>query len=693
MGMDIMSMRYFKMIKGKQSINRLQSYLMTPFLCSAVIIVANVVMLAVDRRAAVVMLPASCICLLLSVVLYLYRKPLLLKDLVNFSMEHAQVQNQLLRALPMPYAIIDEAGKILWINYAFQKEIGKEKNKNIRTLFPEVKRKDIPVDDEHKIINVRHGERYLRLELVNVVLPEEFTDGGAVGSGEYEGLPRLLALYIFDETESIGLRKTMEEEQMVAGLIYLDNYEEAMALVDEVRVTVISALVDRKITRYFAQMGAVIKKLEKDRYFVAVKQKYLPVMTEDHFRILEDVRTMNTGTEIAFTLSIGLGCGAATYEGNYEYARTAIDMALGRGGDQAVIKDGENIFYHGGKSQATEKNTRVKARVKAHALKELLLSKEEVLIMGHKLGDVDSLGAAIGLYRAAVTLDRKARIVINDITAPLRPVIEKFKTDGEYPEDMFFNSSQAMEAVTRNTVVIVVDVNRPSVTECPELLTMSDYVVILDHHRQTRDSVSSAVLSYVEPYASSTCELVAEILQYIGDDIKIRGIEADVMYGGIILDTDSFLSRTGVRTFEAAAFLRRSGADMTRVRKIFRDKMEDHKAQAEAVRSAEIFENVFAISTCPAEGVESPTIVGAKAANELLNVVGVDASIVLTDYQNKIYVSARSGGEINVQLVMEKLGGGGHSTMAGAQLTGCTVQEALQYVKVTIKQMLDEGEI
>lgn len=681
------------MKKGKQSINRLQSYLTTPFLFTVVIIVANVAVLAVDRKAAAVMAPASCICLFFSIALYFYRKPLLLKELVNFSMEHAQVQNQLLRALPMPYAIIDEAGKILWINYAFQREIGKEKNKNLRALFPEVKRKDIPVDDEHKILNVRHGDRYLRLELVNVVLPGEFTDSGFSGVGEGEEFPRLLALYVFDETESIGLKKTMEEEQMVAGLIYLDNYEEAMAMVDEVRVTVISALVDRKITRYFAQMGAVIKKLEKDRYFVAVKQKYLSVMTEDHFRVLEDVRTMNTGTEIAFTLSIGLGCGAATYEGNYEYARTAIDMALGRGGDQAVIKDGENIFYHGGKSQATEKNTRVKARVKAHALKELLLSKEEVLIMGHKLGDVDSLGAAIGLYRAAATLDRKARIVINDITAPLRPVVEKFKSDGEYPEDLFINSSQAMEAVTRNTVVIVADVNRPSVTECQELLEMSDYVVVLDHHRQTRDSIASAVLSYVEPYASSTCELVAEILQYISDDIKIRGIEADVMYGGIILDTDSFLSRTGVRTFEAAAFLRRSGADMTRVRKIFRDKMEDHKAQAEAVRSAEIFENVFAITTCPAEGVESPTIVGAKAANELLNVVGVDASIVLTDYQNKIYVSARSGGEINVQLVMEKLGGGGHSTMAGAQLTGCTVQEALQYVKVTIKQMLDEGEI
>ena len=247
--------------------------------------------------------------------------------------------------------------------------------------------------------------------------------------------------------------------------------------------------------------------------------------------------------------------------------------------------------------------------------------------------------------------------------------------------------------VTRNTVVIVVDVNRPSITECPGLLDMSDYVVVLDHHRQARDSITDAVLSYVEPYASSTCELVAEILQYMGDNIRIKGVEADVMYGGIIMDTDSFLSRTGVRTFEAAAFLRRCGADMTRVRKMFRDKMEDHKAQAEAVRSAEIFENIFAITVCPADGVESPTIVGAKAANELLNIVGIDASVVLTDYQDKIYISARSVGEVNVQLIMEKLGGGGHSTMAGAQLTGCTVQEALEYVKVTIKQMLDEGEI
>ncbi len=678
------------MKKSNQSVSRLRRFLLMPFIFNIVMIVTNLAVLLVDRKAGGVMGIGSCICVGISAAFYFYKEPLLLKDLIDFSMEHAQVQNQLLRELPVSYAIIDDTGKTLWSNNAFQEMAGKERGKNIKNLFPEVRRKDIPKKDERKVINVQHGERFLRLELVNVSLPEEISEKGVLEDGIRT---RLLALYVFDETESVGLRKTIEEQQMVAGLVYLDNYDEAMAAIDEVRATVITALVDRKISRYFSQMGAVITKQEKDKYFVAVMRKYLDTMTEDHFSLLENVKTVNTGTEIAITLSIGLGVGASTYEGNYEYARTAIDMALGRGGDQAVIKDGENISYHGGKSQATEKNTRVKARVKAHALRELLMSKEEVLIMGHKLGDIDSLGAAIGLYRAAVSLDRKARIVINDITSTLRPVIEKFKTRGEYPEDMFYDSSRAMETVTRNTVVIVVDANRPSITECPGLLDMSDYVVVLDHHRQARDSITDAVLSYVEPYASSTCELVAEILQYMGDNIKIRGVEADVMYGGIIMDTDSFLSRTGVRTFEAAAFLRRCGADMTRVRKMFRDKMEDHKAQAEAVCEAEIFEDIFAITVCPAEGVESPTIVGAKAANELLNIVGVDASVVLTDYQNKIYISARSVGEVNVQLIMEKLGGGGHSTMAGAQLTGCTVEEAKEYIKVTIKQMLDEGEI
>ena len=658
------------MKKTNQSVSRLRRFLLMPFVFDIVIIITNLAVLLIDRRAGGVMGIGSCICVGISAVFYFYKEPLLLKDLIDFSMEHAQVQNQLLRELPVSYAIMDDTGKILWSNDSFQEMAGKERGKNIKNLFPEVRRKDLPKNDERKIINVQHGEKFLRLELVNVTLPDEFTESEILENGMHT---KLLALYVFDETESVGLKQTIEDQKMVAGLIYLDNYDEAMAAIDEVRATVI--------------------KLEKDKYFVAVMQKYLATMKEDHFSLLENVKTVNTGNEIAITLSIGLGVGAPTYEGNYEYARTAIDMALGRGGDQAVIKDGENISYHGGKSQTTEKNTRVKARVKAHALKELLLSKEEVLIMGHKLGDIDSLGAAIGLYRAAVSLDRKARIVINDITSTLRPVVEMFQTRGEYPEDMFYDSSKAMEMVTRNTVVIVVDVNRPSITECPGLLDMSDYVVVLDHHRQARDSITDAVLSYVEPYASSTCELVAEILQYMGDNIRIKGVEADVMYGGIIMDTDSFLSRTGVRTFEAAAFLRRCGADMTRVRKMFRDKMEDHKAQAEAVRSAEIFENIFAITVCPADGVESPTIVGAKAANELLNIVGIDASVVLTDYQDKIYISARSVGEVNVQLIMEKLGGGGHSTMAGAQLTGCTVQEALEYVKVTIKQMLDEGEI
>ena len=396
---------------------------------------------------------------------------------------------------------------------------------------------------------------------------------------------------------------------------------------------------------------------------------------------------------MAVTLSIGLGMGGGSYIQNYEYARTAIDMALGRGGDQAVVKDGETISYYGGKSQSQEKNTRVKARVKAHALRELVETREQVFIMGHKIGDMDSLGAGIGIYRACSALNKNAHIVLDDITTSVRPILERFMNNPDYPEDMFIRGDRAVEMADSNSLLVVVDVNRPNFTECSPLLEMIPTIVVLDHHRQTRESITNAVLSYVEPYASSTCEMVAEILQYMGDNIRIRQAEADAMYAGIVIDTNNFMNKTGVRTFEAAAFLRRNGADVTRVRKIFRDSMSDYKAKAEAVRHAEVFEDAFAISICPADGVESPTIIGAQAANELLNIVGIKASIVLTEYQNKIYISARSIDEVNVQLIMEKLGGGGHMSVAGAQLKGCTIAQGVERVKATIKKMLDEGEL
>lgn len=374
-----------------------------------------------------------------------------------------------------------------------------------------------------------------------------------------------------------------------------------------------------------------------------------------------------------------------------EYARSAMDLALARGGDQAVVKVKDQITYYGGKTQQVEKNTRVKARVKAQALRELVEGKDKVVVMGHKLPDADAFGAAVGIYRAAKTLNKKAYIVANEVTTSVRPMLDLFTEINSQEPGIVIGSSQAKEIVDKNTVVVVVDTNRPSYTECEEILSMSSTLVVFDHHRRGNEAIAHAALSYIEPNASSACEMVAEILQYFADNVRLKGGEADCMYAGIVIDTDNFMTKTGVRTFEAAAFLRRCGADLTRVRKMFRNDMAEYKARAEAVRHAEVYRG-FALSTCPGKGLISPTIVGAQAANELLNIVGVRASMVLTEYNNKIYVSARSIDEVNVQVMMEKIGGGGHLNIAGAQLT-CSVEEAMRTIRKLIDQMIEEGEL
>jgi c-di-AMP phosphodiesterase-like protein len=340
-----------------------------------------------------------------------------------------------------------------------------------------------------------------------------------------------------------------------------------------------------------------------------------------------------------------------------------------------------------------EKNTRVKARVKAHALREIITGKDRVIVMGHRMPDVDSFGSAVGICRVAQALERKTHIVLNEVPSAIQPLVDLFKNNPEYDEDLIVSSQQAMELANNNTVLVVVDVNKPSITECPELLRTCKSVVVLDHHRQGAETIENATLSYVEPYASSACEMVSEILQYTYDNIKIRPEEADCMYSGIMVDTNNFMTKTGVRTFEAAAFLRRNGADVTRVRKLFREDALEYKARADAVSQAEIYKQFFAISVCTADELPSPTVIGAQAANELLNIRGVKASFVLTDYQGKIYVSARSIDEVNVQIIMEKMGGGGHMSTAACQMEGIGLVEAIGIVKRTIDDMLENGEI
>lgn len=671
----------------------LKSYLCGPMFLTILLVLADVGLCLYDVVIGIVLSGFTVVYFTVELTLYHYMKPHLANEIINFATQYATVQKHLLNDFEIPYALLDYTGKILWVNERFSELIGVDRNyhKSISTLFSTVTREFLQKNEKPQNVKIEKQDRIFRISLNRIYFDDIMDDSVAIevdGSKEF-----LTALYLFDETELNRSKQENLEQKQVSALVYIDNYDEALDSIEDVKRSLLVALVDRKVNQYFTKMDALVRKIEKDKYFVVFKYKYLKELMEDKFSILEDVKTVKVGNEMSVTLSIGVGFKGTSYNEGYEQARAAIDLALGRGGDQVVVKEEEDILYFGGKAKQVERNTRVKARVKAHALREIIESRENVLIMGHSLTDVDALGAGIGIFCAARILGKKAQIVINNPTTSIRPLMECFSVDNGYPEDMFINSEMALELVRRNTLVMVVDTNRPSYTECPELLEEADTVVVFDHHRQNSEVIVNPVLSYIEPYASSACEMVAEVLQYFQNGLKLSAAEADCIYAGILIDTNNFMTKTGVRTFEAAAYLKRSGADVTRVRKMLRNDMACYKARAEAVRHAEVYRGAFAISICPSEDVESPTIVGAQAANELLNIIGIKASFVLTEYAGKIYISSRSIDEINVQLIMERLGGGGHLNVAGAQLTNCTLLQAKHTIMETLDEMLKEGDI
>lgn len=671
-------------------------YLQWPLFLSAFLIVLTAIVGAVSLKAGIIVSIFTLVYVGIALWLYFSRKRGMLQGLISFASEYGKSSQVLMDEMLIPYGITDKTGHFLWANGQFQSILAEDKSgvRNITAIFPEVTRQMLATGGQIVSVHSSFGDKKYRVDLKEVNL-DLFTREAIRDGEEKEGgdSASVTAVYLIDETQMLKYRQQVNDQKLVAGLIYLDNYDEALESVEEVRRSLLIALIDRKINKYIGSLEGIVKKLEKDKYFFVMKRQYMLKMQEEHFSILEDVKTVNIGNDMAVTLSIGIGMNGETYGQNYEYARASIDMALGRGGDQAVVKDGDKIQYYGGKAQQMEKTTRVKARVKAHALRELMENKDRLLIMGHRMADIDSFGAAVGIYRIAVSMNKKAHIVLNEVTSSVRPMMERFIESGEYPEDMFLKGPEAAGLADPGTMLVVVDVNRPSITDEPSLLSLVRTIVVLDHHRTSSEIIDNAVLSYVEPYASSACEMVAEVVQYIADGIRVRPPEADAMYAGIVIDTQNFTNQTGVRTFEAAAFLRRSGADITRVRKLFREDMKDYQAKAEAVRAAEVYMDAFAISECPAGGLDSPTIVGAQAANELLEIRGIKASIVLTAYNGIIYFSARSIDEVNVQVMMEKLGGGGHRTIAGAQMKDVTVEEAKARLKEVIQEMMAEGQV
>ncbi len=671
----------------------LKTYLQASLYLGILMIFVTIAVWMIEYRAGMLMAGFTALYLLIIGILMLKNKPIIMNELVSFATEYGQIQRKLLRELELPYVLLDDTGKVMWTNKAFEALSHKKKgyNKSISTIFPELTLDKLPGEADETTLDISFEEREFSARCHKVSLKDMAENSDIISSEGYNGY--LIAVYFFDETAlKLALREN-DDQSLAVALLYMDNYDEALESVEEVRRSLLTALIERKINKYIATYDGIAKKIEKDKFLIILRKKAVEALKENRFDILEEVKTVNIGNEMAVTISIGVGLDGLTYSQNYEFARTAIDLALGRGGDQAVVKTTDQITYYGGKSQSVEKNTRVKARVKAHALGEIIASKDRVLVMGHRNGDVDSFGAAVGIYRIAKTLDRKAHIVLNDVTTSIQPIRGLF--DGEeYEDDMIVDGEQAMSLAGGSSVLVVVDVNKPSITECPELLRMCKSIVVLDHHRQGTETIENATLSYIEPYASSACEMVTEIMQYISDGIKIRTDEADCLYSGMMIDTNNFMIKTGVRTFEAAAYLRRAGADVTRVRKLFRDDVYEYKAKADCVRRAEVYRGSYAISKCePGPEVVSPTVIGAQAANEMLGIKGIKASFVFTEYQGLINLSARSIDEANVQVVMERLGGGGHMNVAACQFEGVAVEDAMNRLKEVIDKMIEEGEL
>ncbi len=679
-------------------ITRFKIYLLIP-LVATVILLLDAAVLAFgvkDKRAAGIMMIGVLLYMSVLVIAAVLIRQRLKHDFVKVGVGYSVVQREMLSLLAVPYAVMDTNARILWTNYEMQDILSEIKGKtdSMTALFPNITKSKMPTATADVVFHAEIGSKSFKVILSAMESPKFDESLNVINEVDGDFNNKLISVYLYDETEISVLRQENYNQQMIIGLLYIDNYDEVLEVVDEVKRSLLSALVDRKINKYMNTMSAVIKKLEKDKYLFVFQKKYLEEVKQTGKVLLEEVKKINSGkTESNITISMGLGIAESDYAKSYEYARAAIDLALGRGGDQIVIKNGDDITYIGGKSASIEKSNRVTARVKAHALRELIEAHDEVIIMGHSISDTDSLGSAIGVYSIARALGKNAHIVLNEVNAAIRPIASRFLDNPDYPADMFVGSLTAQEKAGKDGLLIVCDVNRPTRTECPELFNLIPTVIVLDHHRVTEDSIKHAVLSYVEPYASSASEMVAEVLQYIGSELKLRPLEAEALYAGIMIDTNNFLTKTGVRTFEAAAYLRKNGVDVSSIRKAFRTDMNEFITKARAITSTEIFLDGFAFAKCLTDGIESPTVLGAQVANELLEIVGIKASFVFTDYQNKIYVSARSIDEINVQVIMEKLGGGGHMNVAGAQIEDASMDKAMDMVKTVLYNMKTGGEL
>lgn len=581
-----------------------------------------------------------------------------------------------LSQIPMPLVIVNNEGKILWMNSNFVQLASKNTyGKDITTII-----KDFNVQ---KVLE-KHITLFEKVpfenEIYNVLIsPIEV-------KSDKQGKKYILILYFINKTDYYTIYEMYNDNKQIVALIEVDNYDEVIKSTEDAVRPVLIAEIDKRINSFANSYQGLIRKYDDNKYIMIFENKYLNQIVEKKFDILDNLREIDVGNKIPVTLSIGIGKNADTIQNLHQYAIAAKDLALGRGGDQAVIKDGDRLSFYGGKSKEVEKRTKVKARVMAHAISELIMQSKDVIIMGHDYPDIDSIGAAVGICSGCRQKGKNAYILLNRIDSSVEKIVEKFKLSNVH-QGIFINPDTALATVEKNTLLVIVDVHRKSFVELPELLDRVSNIVIIDHHRKSVDFIDNATITYIEPYASSTCELVTEILQYLVEKPRLDELEAQTLMAGIYVDTKNFIFKTGVRTFEAAGYLKRQGADLIEVRKLFADDFKTYQERERLVLNAEI-KNGIAIAS-QTDPVKNNLIV-PQAADELLKIDGVEASFVLAASGDEVIVSGRSLGDINVQLILESLGGGGHITIAGARLSNVTIEEAKQKLYEAINNYLKE---
>ena len=669
----------------------LKGYLIFPLIFGAIFLLLTIGLYFIDERAGLIASGLFCAYGTAFGIFYLLNNTKLEKSLIRFARQYGGLEGELISDFPIPYVITDPDGGIIAYNKVFGR-IYDEKSgiDTISKVFHQVTKKDLKFEGNSNNISLVYDNRNYRLCIKHLKVTKDLIESKIALLPEHD--MTLCIIYIYDETEVVHMMRQIQEEQLVIGSIYVDNYDELLNRNLNVQRNVKAAMIDQTIGVYFSNVGGVVRKLERDRYFVIFKKKYLGSLERNKFEILDQIKKLDIDENRAVTISVGLGANEDYLEAE-KSANNALELALGRGGDQVVVKDGEHISFYGGKTRQSESSSRVKARVRANNMRDIFVSKERVVAMGHKIADIDSFAATMGIYKAARAMGKKAYIVINPETNTIKPVINTFLEDNEYGQGVFVTPEQAQALVDEETALVIVDVNKPEIFECPDLVQNTKSVILIDHHLQSGEKIDNLVLSYIEPTASSASEMVTEILQYVPDRISFKKIEAEALYAGILIDTDFFTRNTGVRTFEAAAFLRKNGIDIQNVQNQFRDTLETTKVKAQAMGTVEEIVPGYVMAVSDSEGVANPTVVAAQIANELLNIQNVKASFVMTNIAGRTHISARSIGSTNVQLVMEKLGGGGHLNIAGCQLDETSIEDAKRILSLTLQKMIDENDL